>query len=278
MVLSGVDPNVKLTILNNDNNFRVYSISKNNATYHQTVIFNSSGTVQQSSYYTAVIVSTGTNSTVLRWESTNNSYISAFALTNTAKNRNARAISADGQYFLVDLGAGTTVLYLYTYANGAYTQTASYDIGVLTTIDSMYIDKQGSNYIAFIGYYSSSIYTLGRLSITPTLITNISLSIHLAKTCNNRFLTSNGKYFICGANILVSYYAYDDVMLTFNLIFESSNYISILGSMYSSRDGKLVAIGSSNSVLVGADVGKYAVLHFQCNITNCARCKSIGIC
>jgi hypothetical protein len=241
----------------------VYSISKNNATHHQTIIFNSSGTIQQSSYYTAAIVSTGTNSTVLRWQSSNNSYVSAFSLTNTAKNRNARAISADGQYFLVDLGVGTTIIYLYTYANGAYTQTASYDIGVsTTTIDDMYIDKQGSDYIALIGYYSSSIYTLAKLSITPTLITSISLSIPLAKTCNNRFLTSNGKYFICGASILVSYYSYDDVMLAFNLIFESSNYISTVGSMYSSKDGKLVAIGSSSNVLIGADLSKYAVLHF----------------
>jgi hypothetical protein len=142
----------------------------------------------------------------------------------------------------------------------------------------MYIDKQGSDYIAFIGYYSSSIYTLAKLSITPTLITSISLSIPLAKTCNNRFLTSNGKYFICGANMLVSYYSYDDVMLTFNLTFESSNYISTLGSMYSSKDGKLVAIGSSSNVLIGADLSKYAVLHFQCNITSCSRCKSIGLC
>jgi hypothetical protein len=79
MTLSGIDPNVKLTTLNNDNNFRVYSISKNNATHHQTIIFNSSGTIQQSSYYTAVIVSTGTNFTVLRWQSSNNSYVSAFS-------------------------------------------------------------------------------------------------------------------------------------------------------------------------------------------------------
>lgn len=220
---------------------------------------------------------------MLRWESTNNSYISAFALAGVTKNRNARAISTDGQYFLVDLGAGTTVLYLYTYENGTYTQTASYDNGVLsTTIVNIYIDKQGSNYIALIGYYSQSMYILVKLSIAPALLTLISQSVPLAKTCTFTFLSSNGNYFICAANspLLVSYYSYNDTIFTFNLLFESSSYTSAITSgksIYSSKDGKLVALGS-NSVGVGADGRYFVVFHFQCNITNCSHCKYLGVC
>lgn len=226
-------------------------------------------------YYTAILLSSSTTTISYLWNNATQLYDPILTITDLAKNTRARAISPDGLYFLVDLGLGTDVLYLYTYFGSNYTQTASYTIPTVTTnVRNAFIVQEGSNYVAVIGFDAGGGYTTLRLTVTSTSITHLEQYPALVATYNSNFITSDGKHLILYRSSPMSlyFYSYDDMMGSYQLSFETNHFPSYNfngQALYASSDGKFVAYGAPSSGLSNHIRVNLVHVYFTCDVPYC---------
>jgi hypothetical protein len=124
--------------------------------------------------YKFIIASSGRATIVYRWNSVTAQYVPASITSYTnIKNPRARNITSDGKYFVQEEDSSTTVLYLYKYIAGSYTQINTYNFSPLLTANIkqviFYKDSVGNTcLLVAIGLYNVTSLEIFRFIITAT--------------------------------------------------------------------------------------------------------------